>query len=175
MFQVVGVFQDDQSHFSVYDDSTGKFHKSGGNTDWGVGAGARIGLGDMFTLTAGAVYAEGYNGWANDFNIANDDKFWAASVGLIFNVAEATRLEVGGGYEKSNVDVSTPFYDDQKVWTAQAGIFWDPVSQVTVGLQGAWQDFKFAANGFTEDGEHFHGPDDHSDFSARFGTWLRFP
>ena len=119
----------------------------------------------MFTLTAGAVYAVGYNGWANDFNIANDDKFWAASAGFIINVAAATRLELGGGYENLNPDVSTPFIDNRDVWTAQAGIFWDPVSEVTVGLQGAWQDFQFNAD----------EKSDNTQFSARFGTWLRFP
>src|SRR4029434_10901466 len=75
-------------------------HKSGGKLDWGVGGGARLGIGDMFTLTAAGVYADGYNGWANDFNIANDDKFWAASAGVLVNVAEHARLEIGGGYEE---------------------------------------------------------------------------
>jgi hypothetical protein len=169
MFQAVGVVQDDQSHYDIIRGD--RVIKAGGDTDWGIGGGARIGLGDMFTLTAAGVYAQGYNGWANDFTIANDDAFWAASVGVIFNVAEATRLEVGGGYEQRNVDVATRTYDDENVWTAQAGIYWDPVSQVTVGLQGAWQDFSFDAKDEGKPG----GPDDTSNFSARFGTWLRFP
>jgi len=172
MFQAVGVVQDDQSDFTVvHRDPPLHDRRSGGDTDWGVGGGARLGLGDMFTITAAGVYAKGYNGWANDFSIGNDDTFWAASAGLIFNLAEATRVELGGGYEERNVDAATAFYDDLKVWTAQGGIYWDPVSQVTVGIQGAWQDFNYAADGVRED----RRPDDNSQFTARFGTWLRFP
>ena len=129
MFQVAGVYQDDQF---------------GDDQDWGIGAGARIGLGDMFTVTAAAVFAKGYNGWDNNLAIGEDDEFWAASVGLIFNLAEATRVELGGGYEHVNAEhdrlgdlgasVGQPF--DQRLWIITAGIYWDPVSQVTVGLQG---------------------------------------
>jgi len=166
MFQAVGVVQPDETQFVVTRPNGNKV-QSGGETDWGVGGGARLGLGDMFTLTAAGVYAKGYNGWANDFSIADDDTFWAASAGLIFNLAEATRVELGGGYEERNVDVASATFDDEHVWTAQGGIFWDPVSQVTVGIQGAWQEFNFSA--------HDHEVGDHDNFSARFGTWLRFP
>jgi len=175
MFQVAGVYQDDQF---------------GDEQDWGVGAGARIGLGDMFTVTAAAVFAKGYNGWTNNLAVGEDDEFWAASVGLIFNLAEATRVELGGGYEHVNAEhdrlaaldgfSGQPF--DQRLWIVTAGIYWDPVSQVTVGLQGQYNsahietDVFDAGDPLVTDDATFDG-DSHSDnnFTVRFGTWLRFP
>jgi len=161
MFQGVGVWQSDDY----------------GDDDWGVGAGARLGLGSMFTLTAAAVYADGYHGWDNEAAIGEDDTYWAASGGLIFNLAEATRLEAGVGYE--NVDANNhnvflsgqPF--DQEIWVVNGGIYWDPVSQVTVGLQANYvsSDFNNA-----DSGPHTKQiSNDDNDFSVRFGTWLRFP
>jgi hypothetical protein len=151
MLQLVGVYQNDEY---------------GDDDDWGVGAGARIGLGDMFTVTAGAVWAEGYNGWANDFSIGVDDEFWAASAGLIFNIAEATRFELGAGYE--NLDAEYSFlFPDLEVWTVNGGVYWDPVSQVTVGLQANWQSVDVDFGGA--------GDNDNDNWSVRFGTWLRFP
>jgi hypothetical protein len=153
MFQLVGVWQKDEF---------------GQEDDWGVGAGARVGLGDIFTLTAGGVYAQGYNGWANDFTIGQDDTFWAASVGVIVGLHEATRFELGGGYEQNDAEHKS-FYPDIEVWTITGGIYWDPVSQVTLGLQANWQDYDY---------DFGHGDDfglDDDNFQARFGTWLRFP
>jgi len=175
MFQGVGVWQSDDF---------------GNEDDWGVGAGARLGLGDMFTLTAAAVYAKGYNGWDNEANIGEDDDYWAASGGLIFNLAEATRLEAGVGYENVNADDNEIFRNpsglfcsrscqpfDQEIWVVNGGIYWDPVSQVTVGLQANYVSNK-------QDGARLHNDrervksvssDTNNDFSVRFGTWLRFP
>jgi hypothetical protein len=174
MLQAVGVVQDDQSKFTILNSQNDTLHNSGGKLDWGVGGGARLGIGDMFTLTAAGVYADGYNGWANDFNIANDDRFWAASAGVLVNVAEHARLEIGGGYEEQDVDVKTPFYDDRHVWTVTGGLYWDPVSQVTIGVQANWQQFDFKANG-EKAPEDDPGPKNFDRVQARFGTWLRFP
>jgi hypothetical protein len=159
MFQVAGVFQDDQF---------------GQNEDWGVGAGTRIGLGDMFQLTAGAIYAEGYNGYSNDLSMGEDDLFWAASLGIIFNIAEATRFELGGGYEDVQADHNDRFSPqpfDKTVWTVTGGVYWDPVSQVTLGLQANYQEFEVDSSNDLARG---NGGSE-SDFAVRFGTWLRFP
>jgi hypothetical protein len=181
MFQLAGVYQNDEF---------------GRDEDWGVGAGARVGLGDMFTITAAGVYAEGYNGWANNLVIGEDDHFWGASVGVIFNLAEATRIELGGGYEQVDAEhkqvgnlfgpgLSDNFFTvnqafDQDVWTVTGGIYWDPVSQVTVGLQANYQDFNADSRAliFDEDNEDFEFAKlkgDNQPFQVRFGTWLRFP
>jgi len=176
MFQGVGVWQQDDY---------------GNEDDWGVGAGARLGLGDMFTLTAAAVYAKGYNGWDNEANIGEDDEYWAASAGLIFNIAEATRLEAGVGYENVNADNNNIFVlpsgpacsqscqpFDQEIWVVNGGIYWDPVSQVTVGLQANYVSNKQdGARVFVDDEKKGHSVSSNTDddFTVRFGTWLRFP
>jgi len=173
MFQGVGVYQDDQF---------------GDHNDWGLGAGARIGLGDMFTLTAAGVYARGYHGWDNEAAIGTDDQYWAASAGLIFNIAEATRLEAGVGYENVKAEnksltlstdgltVAVPQPWDQEIWVVNGGLYWDPVSQVTVGLQANWVSTDRETR--LDDGHDGHRAsvsDNNDDISVRFGTWLRFP
>jgi len=52
-----------------------------------------------------------------------DDEFWAGSVGIIANLSEDTRLELGG----------CPVGYDSEATGFAGGIFWDPVAQVTVG------------------------------------------
>jgi hypothetical protein len=161
MFMAAGVYQNDEF---------------GEDEDWGAGAAARIGLGDMFTLTAAAVYAEGYNGYTNNLSVGTDDTFWGASAGVIFNLAEATRIEIGGGYEDVEAEHSDFFSEqpfDQTIWTITGGIYWDPVSQVTVGLQANYQDLDLEF-----DDEEFSDELDDEDtqrFQVRFGTWLRIP
>ncbi|MFO0990778.1 MAG: hypothetical protein U1E67_02455 [Hyphomicrobiales bacterium] len=64
-------------------------------------------------------------------------------MGIIANVGEASRLEVGGSYFR-NKDAFVGFLDDS--WQATAGWFWDPVSQVTVFATGsyAWNSYEGA-------------------------------
>jgi len=175
MFQIAGVYQDDQF---------------GDKQDWGIGAGARIGLGDMFTVTAAAVYAKGYNGYTDNLSVGTDDRFWAASLGLIFNLAEATRVELGAGIEDVNAEHDRiadigfeggqPF--DQRLWNLSAGIYWDPVSQVTVGLFGIYNHLRLETNVYNsndplvnDDGFFESADNTENSFTVSFGTWLRFP
>jgi hypothetical protein len=59
-----------------------------------------------------------------------DDEFWAGSTGLIANLSEDTRLELGVGYGDYDFH-GAPF---------PGGIYWDPVSQVTVGAGASYVD-----------------------------------
>ncbi|CAN5508930.1 hypothetical protein BH10PSE7_BH10PSE7_00620 [soil metagenome] len=145
--QLVGVWQKDDSEIN-----------GGGEDDWAVGAGARFALGDMFTISAGGTAGEGYNGYANNVSVDpnNDTKFWTASIGVIFNISDNTRLELGYGHED---------YSDEADVIA-GGIYWDPVSQVTLGLNAGWR----SVNADVPNNQ----PGDEDDFSVAFGTWLRF-
>jgi hypothetical protein len=58
-----------------------------------------------------------------------DDEFWAASVGLLANLSEDTRLELGAGYDD---------YDVPPAGAVGGGVYWDPVNQVTVGAGATW-------------------------------------
>jgi hypothetical protein len=129
----------------------------GGDDDWAVGAGARFALGDIFTVSLGGTAGEGYAGYCN--NVCGDTvdtKFWTASIGVIFNINDNTRIELGYGHED---------YADEADGIA-GGIYWDPVSQVTLGLNAGWLDINSdLPNGVPADSESF---------AVAFGTWLRF-
>lgn len=145
--QAIGLWQNDDSNVN-----------GGGDDDWAVGAGARFALGDVFTISAGGTAGEGYNGYANNVGVDpnNDTKFWTASVGVIFNISDNTRLELGYGHED---------YADEADAIA-GGIYWDPVSQVTLGLSAGW----LAIDADIPN----HEPYDSESFAVAFGTWLRF-
>lgn len=157
--------------------------KNKADDNWFVGAGARFGLGDVATLTAAGFWGEGYQDAVYTL-IGPDDQYWGASLGIIANVGEASRLEIGGAYFK-NKDAYFGFLDDS--WQATAGWFWDPVSQVTVFVTGsyAWQSYKGGCVGV----DYGYGsvnckddPDAYAKFhdfeqdywQAMFGTTLRF-
>jgi hypothetical protein len=153
--------------------------------NWFVGAGARFGLGDVATLTAAGFGGEGYQDAVYTL-IGPDDQYWGASLGVIANVGEASRLEIGGAYFK-NDDAFVGFLEDS--WQATAGWFWDPVSQVTVFVTGsyAWEGVQgiCIADDFDTVGRRESCKDDfdvslkvkdvdQSRWQALFGTTLRF-
>jgi hypothetical protein len=137
--QVAGLLQDDDF----------------GQTDWAIGGGATIGIADAFTFLAAVVIGEGTSSYANNLGPGSvDDEFWAGSVGVIANLSEDTRLELGAGIEDYDLSGEATGFN--------GGIFWDPVSQVTVGAGATYVEFD----------------DDAGDFDSLqvwFGTFLRFP
>jgi len=150
----------------------------GDSDDWAIGGGATVGLGEMFQLTAGAVYGEGTTQYANNVGpLTVDEEFWGASVGLLANLSEDTRLELGVGYE-----------DYENAGTALGfggGVYWDPVSQVTLGIGATYIDRGDTAKlGIVEVdppvGPNFNEiqvveSEDADSLEIFFGTWLRFP
>ena len=144
--QIVGLVQDDEF----------------GSTDWAVGGGATIGIADSFTFLAAAVVGEGTSSYANNVApITTDEQFWAGSIGVIANLSEDTRLELGAGYED---------YDEAGTALGfNGGIFWDPVSQVTLGFGATYVEFNDYIN-FDNSIES-----DGDSLQVWFGTFLRFP
>jgi hypothetical protein len=137
--QIAGLFQDDDY----------------GDDDWAIGGGATIGIAEGFQLTAGAVVGEGTSSYANNLSPATtDDEFWGASVGLLAGISEDTRIELGVGIEDYDLAGEALGFG--------GGVYWDPVSQVTLGAGATYIDYD----------------DDAGDFNSLevfFGTWLRFP
>ncbi|QIG47226.1 porin [Nordella sp. HKS 07] len=148
--QIVGLYQKDDI---------------GDNDDWAIGGGATVGLGEMFQLTAGAVYGEGTASYANNLGpLTSDEEFWAGSVGVLANLSEDTRLELGVGYED---------YDHSGTALGfGGGVYWDPVSQVTLGVGATYIDYKDA---LVADGNEIDVVDSEDSLQVFFGTWLRFP
>jgi hypothetical protein len=161
--QIVGLYQADDF---------------GEDDDWAIGGGATVGLGEMFQLTAGAVVGAGTLQYANNVGPATvDEDFWGASVGLLANLSEDTRLELGVGYED---------YDNAgNALGFGGGVYWDPVSQVTLGIGATYIDRgDTAALGIVPDPDgvgplgptvDFVEKEDADSLEVFFGTWLRFP
>ena len=146
--QIVGLVQDDDW---------------GDNFDWAVGGGATIGIADSFTFLAAAVVGEGTSSYANNLApVTADEEFWGGSIGVIASLSEDTRIELGVGYEDYDVAGETLGFN--------GGVFWDPVSQVTLGVGATYLDRNDALD--IDDGD-IEALDD--SLQVYFGTWLRFP
>jgi hypothetical protein len=148
-----------------------------GSDDWAIGGGANLGIAQSFTLTAAAVVGEGTSSYANNLGpLTTDDEFWAASVGLIVNISEDTRLELGAGIEDYDLAGEATGFG--------GGIYWDPVSQLTLGIGATYvdydslQDFEVVdlddGDG-VEPGTEIEDQDDDNSLQIFFGTWFRFP
>lgn len=115
-------------------------------TGWQVGAGAGFALGGMANLSVAASIGEE----------PSKGDYWNASGLINFNLSDTVHFEVGASY----VD-----YDDLnlEIWEAIAGIYYEPVSQLTLGLEADW------ADGY----EDFYG-DDEEFLTVDFVTVWRF-
>lgn len=137
--QVVGLYQiDDESE-----------------DDWALGAGALIALSDAFKFAAAGVLGEGTSSFSQNLKPATvDDEFWMASAAIIADLSESVSVQLGAGiedWEEAGQDIGYGF-----------GVYWDPVSQVTVGAGATYVDYNEDAG--------------KSDTLQVFvGTWLRFP
>ena len=87
-----------------------------------VNAGVGFGLGDVGKISANALYGSGH--------AVNDDQ-WKASILGSLNVSDQAHLELA--YE--HVSYVTPATGQDSVL---AGMYYEPVSQLTIGLEGEW-------------------------------------
>jgi hypothetical protein len=181
--QLTGLWEQDERGFTLFTDVGDESVAFSGNFDdnWFVGAGARFGLGDVATMTGAAFYGEGYEDAVYTL-IAPDDQYWGASLGIIAHVGEASRVEIGGAYFQ-NKDAFVGFLENQ--WAATAGWYWEPVSQVTLFLNGgyAWNEYQGLClsdgdgcdNSNNSNREFIQiGDVTQNDWQVNFGTYLRF-
>lgn len=146
--QIVGLWQSDD----VGDDD-----------DWAFGGGMIIGPAGEFQFIAAGVVGAGTSTYvANLAPITPDEEFWAASLGIMAGIAEDTRIELGIGYE--DYDVAG------KALGFGFGVYWDPVSQLTLGFGATYIE---PDDAFIDD-DGIRAVDD-SLLQVFFGTWLRFP
>ena len=113
---------------------------------WQIGAGAGFALGEIANLSAAAsVGEEPFKG-----------DYWNASALINFNLSDSVHAEFGASYAE---------YDDidTEVWEAIAGIYYDPVSQLTLGIEAD----------YAEGLEEFYGFDDEF-LTVDFVTVWRF-
>lgn len=158
--QIVGLYQTDDL---------------GDEDDYAIGGGITFGISDGFQITAGAVFGEGTSQYANNIGpVTADEEFWGASVGILANLSEDTRLELGAGLED---------YDHAgEALGFGGGIYWDPVSQVTLGVGATYversdaEELVLVVDPIANTSSlEFVDEDDNDSLEIFFGTWLRFP
>jgi hypothetical protein len=175
MFQVTGhVEEDDTDDFTA-----AAIDPFVGDTDWFVGAGTRIGLGEMITFTAAGGYGEGYNrnqALGAALVTTSDDEYWGVSAGFIAKFSDDLSAEVGGAYGETESSIS-PILDTE-AWGVTAGLYWSPVSQLKLGWQANYTTVDptggvFAGGSPVLPGVTVDGSDAES-LTARFVTWMSF-
>ena len=163
---------------SVGDDDTGATNR----TSWQVGGGANLRLGEIATITAGALYGKGsqarrylnQEGFANKDIGGNPTSMWGALVGVSMNVSESTTINAQFGYTDQKEGVgsvaavcavaatgrTSACVDD--VMTIHANIMWRPVKQMRLGWEVQWgrNDYYTAAT--------------NSVVKGHFGAWFFF-
>ena len=121
---------------------------------WQVGAGIGMGLGDMASVSIGAAMGEGpttaYNGNADEisFSLPINNEWWGVSLGVIVNLSDEISAEFGAAYKhREGTDTlvaeiaSDDWYFDgfeSEQWAIAGGLYYTPVEQLTLGLEGEW-------------------------------------
>ena len=101
-----------------------------------VAIGGKVGLGDVGSLSMEADTGSGH---------AVGDNFWGASILGSLNLSDQAHFEVA--YNHAHFD--SVLHDED---AALAGIYYEPVSQLTIGLEGEWiKDSRFATGSVSAD------------------------
>jgi hypothetical protein len=110
--EISGIWYEHDDVDSVFDD-----------TGWQIGAGLGFALGDMANLSGAASMGEE----------PTKGDYWNASVLLGVTLTDSARVEAGVSYAD---------YDDIDVQVTEAivGVYYEPVSQLTLGLEADWAD-----------------------------------
>ena len=126
---------------------------SGVNDLWQIGAGLGFNLGDRASLSLAAAYGQGpYQKVASNSSPDSGDittaypfnNTWWGITGLAsVNLTEEVHAEIGAGYKSRSGDD----YDDGEVssdgldgnhWGILGGIYYDPVAQLTIGVEAEY-------------------------------------
>lgn len=103
-----GFWGDDDANSLV---NTGKKHQ--------VGLGAGFNVSEGIALSTGAIMGKRHNG----------EKFWNVGASTRLSVADGISFELGAGYGKDG---------GVKATDVLGGIYYSPVSQLVIGLEGGW-------------------------------------
>ena len=107
----------------------------GDENRWRAGGGVGFALGDIANISGGAQIGDKGDQF---FGAGVNGDFWTASVLASFNLSDAVHAEAAYGHTE---------YDDANysVDAVLAGIYYEPVDQLTIGLEGEWIDDGSAA------------------------------
>lgn len=99
--------------------------REGGDSDsddsYRIGAGVGFSLGDIASLSIGAQMGSD----------TSDADFWGASILASMNLSDTSHIEVAYGHKEYDSGVAD-------VDAVLVGLYYDPVDQLTIGLEGEW-------------------------------------
>ena len=122
---------------------------------WQVGAGLGFNLGTIASLSLAAAMGSGPFTEVNNYtgevttSLPVDNDWWGVSGLATANLSDAVHAEAGLGYKHRETDgrsvaLPAPFGDiktsgiDWDTWAVLGGIYYTPVDQLTIGLEGEW-------------------------------------
>jgi hypothetical protein len=94
------------------------------DVNWQINAGAQFALGDMLTWSIAGGAAKFWSG----------EKYQAISTTIAANLSDSVHADLGVGYKN--------FHVANDHTAVLAGIFYAPVSQLTIGIEGEWDGIK---------------------------------
>ena len=108
---------------------------AGANASWLVGIGAGFALGDVGKISASA--GIGHDDDASSSFDWNDADYWKANILASVNLSDQAHAEIGFNHMHISANVVTGTVD-QSIDSVLAGIYYEPVKQLTIGLEGEW-------------------------------------
>ncbi|QIG50452.1 hypothetical protein G5V57_23620 [Nordella sp. HKS 07] len=129
-----------------------------GPDEWSIGGGVSITPIKGFQVYGAAVVGEGTAVYANNLApLDAGDSFWLGSAGILADLTDTTRIELGVGIED--------YQDAGEALGVGGGLYWTPVTLVSLGVGATYIDFTDA----------FVGDEPTSDNSLQvfFGVWWR--
>ena len=122
---------------------------------WQIGAGIGFSMGDVASLSIAAAMGEGPFLTETEGEIVDglpyNQNWWGVSALASFNMTEEVHAELGAGYksrEGDDFDLVTGSGPGAQYWESDgadydtyavlAGLYYTPVDQLTIGLEGEW-------------------------------------
>ena len=154
---------------------------------WQVGAGVGFSLGDIASLSLAAAMGSGpfeevssSGDIVSSYPVQND--WWGVSALASANLSDTFHAEAGVGYKNRegdshdgvNWEDTGPVWKysgfEYDTWAVLGGIYYDPVDQLTIGLEGEWYTTDASISRKGVDGEATDGQTDKFDYSTNNWT-----
>lgn len=114
-----------------------------------IGLGGKLDMNDFLSLSAAAGV-----GRASTVTSAPANDYWRTSMLATAKLSDSVSAEIGYGYAENDQSSFSSFaysgttgsHFDAKVHSVIAGIYYEPVTQLTLGLEGEWQKWNSDGN-----------------------------
>lgn len=134
--QIAGVWRDSKSA------------QTDASSLWQIGLGGQVNIGELGYISVGAAAGQGPFTVVDSQGLITqeadyDNKWWGASALASLNITDSTHAEFAGGYKhrdgnKANYADFRIDSVDYNTYAVLAGLYYTPVDQLTLGLEGEW-------------------------------------